>query len=343
LKSYDHGLPLSDFQHAAYDGAVYDPVQQRIYFTPRYQTNPSNFKPYWHYLDCASGRVVRYSHGLTASDLQNGAYAGGAYDPIQKRIYFAPLNQTNSTNFKPNWHYIDCVSGQVVSYAHNLSSSDLNSYAYGSAVFSSTAKRVYFVPGQQINLDNFKPDWHYIDCVSGEVKSYSNNLNVSEINFFAYGGGIYSPLTDKIYLVPFLQSRSSNFKEHWHYINCSNGNVESYLHHLNLSDFQDSPAYNRGVYDPFADRIYFAPFGGTNVWHYLDCQKEQVFVYSPQLEILNSAYISGVFDPYQNRVYFIPYAQVNAGNFKEYWHGIQNFSPSRLTRQLASHTSLNYY
>jgi hypothetical protein len=119
--------------------------------------------------------------------------------------------------------------------------------------------------------------------------------------------------------------------------------VESYSHHLSISDFKDTVAYNRGVYDPFADRIYFAPSGGTNVWHYLDCQKEEVFVYSQELDILQSAYISGVFDPYQNRVYFIPHGQVNSGNFKEYWHGIQNFSPSRLTRQLASHTSLNYY
>ena len=69
----------------AYSGGVFSPLQNRIYFVPLGQADEAGKN--WHFLDCSSGNVVTYIHTLTPLPVQ-GAYSGGAFSPVQNRIYF---------------------------------------------------------------------------------------------------------------------------------------------------------------------------------------------------------------------------------------------------------------
>jgi len=74
-------------------------------------------------------------------------------------------------------------------------------------VYSPTQNRIYFVPALQSSETN----WHYIDCDTGNVVEYSNNVTaVSQ----AYSSGTYSSTENRIYFVPFQQAPQSV----WHYI-----------------------------------------------------------------------------------------------------------------------------
>jgi hypothetical protein len=81
--------------NGAYVGGVYSPTQNRIYLVPHGQADETN----WDYIDCATGVVTAYAHGITAV---NGAYVGGVYSPTQNRIYLVPHGQAPVAN----WHYI---------------------------------------------------------------------------------------------------------------------------------------------------------------------------------------------------------------------------------------------
>ena len=111
---------------------------------PRFQAAQTN----WHFIDCATGSVVAYAHGVTAV---SGAYAGGVYSPTQNRIYLVPSTQAAQTN----WHYIDCNTGSVVAYAHGVTAV-VGAYAGG--VYSPTQNRIYLVPSTQAA----QTKWHFI-------------------------------------------------------------------------------------------------------------------------------------------------------------------------------------
>jgi hypothetical protein len=96
--------------------------------------------------------VVAYAHGVTA---QPFAYFGGVYSPTQNRIYFVPAPQAD----QPNWHYIDCATGNVVAYAHGVTA--VNG-AYAGGVYSPTENRIYFVPYDQSN----ETKWHFVSSTS---------------------------------------------------------------------------------------------------------------------------------------------------------------------------------
>jgi 3-hydroxy-3-methylglutaryl CoA synthase len=88
---------------------VYSPTQNRIYLAPYGQGNQTN----WHYIDCSTGSVIAYAHGVTAV---SNAYNGGVYSPTQNRIYLAPYGQGNQTN----WHYIDDYDDLAVPISKTL-------------------------------------------------------------------------------------------------------------------------------------------------------------------------------------------------------------------------------
>jgi len=57
---------------SAYIGGVYSPTQNRIYLVPSIQSNQTN----WHYIDCDTGVVVAYAHGVT---VVVNAYGAGIF------------------------------------------------------------------------------------------------------------------------------------------------------------------------------------------------------------------------------------------------------------------------
>lgn len=73
------------------------------------------------------------------------AYDDGVYCPSSRRIYLIPnLNMWGASE----WHYIDAVTRQVVTYSVNFSIpiTNTNQEVYGSAVLHPTLNRVYLVP-----------------------------------------------------------------------------------------------------------------------------------------------------------------------------------------------------
>lgn len=281
---------------SAYAGAVYSPIQNRIYFVPLNIANAAGKN--WHYVDCSTGNVVTYVHTLTTVPVSQ-AYRGGVYSPTQNRIYFVPYAQANQTS----WHYVNCASGQIVEYAHGVTAV-ANGYRGG--VYSPTQDRIYLIPYNQANQTN----WHYIDCSTGNVVAYAHGTGITQTA--AYSGGVYSPTENRIYLVPYGRGTQTT----WHYIDCSNGNVVSYTHGATVSTFP----YNGGAFSPTENRIYLAPEGqsGQANWHYIDCSNGNVVAYARPNFINNGAYVGAVYMPTVNRIYFVPNGQGNNAN----WHYI---------------------
>jgi hypothetical protein len=358
---------------SAYNGSVYSPTQNRIYFVPSAQAEET----YWHYIDCNTGAVVAYAnvHYGTSTGAAIGAYFGGVYSPTQNRIYFVPVGQASSTY----WHYIDCTTGEVVAYAHGATA--VNN-AYGGGVYSPTQNRIYFVPlgqasstgwhyidctstGSVITYQNnsgvsavyqgyfggvYSPTqnriyfvpvgqasstyWHYIDCTStGQVVAYQNNSGVVAAAG-AYFGGVYSPTQNRIYLVPYAQS----YETSWHYIDCNTDEVIAYPNNSGVAPV--NLAYSGGVYSPTQNRIYLVPYAQSDetYWHYIDCTSTgSVVSYSHGITAVNNTYIGGVYSPTQNRIYLVPYAQ----SYETNWHYIQEFSKNRVSTQLMSTTLFN--
>jgi len=92
----------------AYVGGAYCELHNRIFFAPFEQTKAND----WHGIDCLNGKVFSYKHNKRKELTDNRAYAGAIYDSVNERVYFVPYQQSE----KAFWHYIDCVSGDLVSY-----------------------------------------------------------------------------------------------------------------------------------------------------------------------------------------------------------------------------------
>ncbi len=258
--AYEHGLTTAPVLNA-YQGGVYAPTLDRIYFVPWAQADEMGNN--WHYIDCEqNGLVVEYNHGLATRPVNN-AYYGGVYTPDLDRIYFVPDSQGYvSTKI---WHYIDCAQdGLVVPYNHGLSTRPSQWGPFYGGVYAPTLQRIYFVPHQQSN----DPNWHYIDCAqNGLVVEYFHDLAVMPSNV-GYRGAVYVPTLDRIYLVPDWQAELST----WHYIDCAqDGLVVAYNHQLDNMPLKS--AFFGGAYAPTLGRVYFSPLAqATSVnknWQYI--------------------------------------------------------------------------
>jgi hypothetical protein len=280
----------------SYDGGVFDPVRNRIYFTPYAQSNFDD----WHYIDCNNGAIGKITKPTVVG--ANAYRGGGSYSPTQQRIYFPPYVQGNENI----WHYIDCVTATTVAFdSPNVANpGSVVNTAYWGSVYSPTQNRIYLVPFSQFN----QPTWHYIDCNDGTVVGYAAPSAEMVGNYI---GGVYSPTQNRIYFVPLGQSTGT----YWHYIDCNDGSVGSYLSPANAV----ADAYLCGCYSPVDNRIYFCPFQQANLnanpttatkWHYINCDDGSVGEYDNQYT--SSATVPVPFrglhySPTLNRMYFIPY------------------------------------
>ena len=125
-----------------------------------------------------------------------------------------------------NWHCADCSTGNLVTYIHTLSPRPANS-GYSGGVFSPLQNRIYFVPYKQ--SDQSGSNWHYLDCSTCNVVAYIQPLSPIPVNL-AYMGGVYSPIQNRVYFLPWAQAPEAG--SNWHYVDCSTGNIETYIHTL---------------------------------------------------------------------------------------------------------------
>ena len=328
--AYDHGQGATVGPNA-YRGGCYSPTENRIYLVPQTQGNPA--LGFWHYIDCNVGGVPSgtVSTGLVVAYAAPGntvlqAYIGGVYSPTQNRIYFVPHQQAPSPNM---WHYVNCNTGTIVSYAPITTTGVANAYLGG--VYSPTQNRIYFVPFNQSIVST----WHYVDCNTGAIVEYIHGASTVT---GAYQGGAYSPTQNRIYFVPFNQSSETN----WHYIDCNTGAVVAYTHPGVTAVLN---AYFGGVYSPTQNRIYFVPHanGGANpanLWQYIDCDTGTVVSYtSSAATAITLAYGCGIYSPTENRIYLIPYNQSTTST----WNYIDTQSSASTPKTLMSGALFNKY
>jgi hypothetical protein len=245
----NNGANITDF---AYNGGVYSPTENRIYFIPAFISRLTA----WHYVNCDTGTIVEYTHGYLLDEIEFNAFRGGCYSPTENKIYLIPYGIADTSN----WYYIDCSgvtdSNLIVSYTHSLSTLPVNN-AYEGGVYSPTQNRIYMVPLGQ--ADQLK--WHYIDCNNGSVNEYSNTSGITNDSIENYNYGVYSPVDNRIYFCP----NNSSGDPVWHYINCDNGTIGSYTHNINTSNIGTSIG---GIFSPTENKIYFvsSSLGSSNFY-----------------------------------------------------------------------------
>jgi hypothetical protein len=234
---YTHGATVTDY---AYNGGVYSPTENRIYFIPAFISGSGT----WHYVDCNTGAIVGYNHAFGAT-LSENVFKGGCYSPTENKIYLIPHAESDETK----WHYIDCSGvtdvNLIVEYSHSLGTLPVNN-AYEGGVYSPTQNRIYMVPLGQADQDN----WHYIDCNDGSINEYPNTSGITSDSLENYSYGIYSPVDNNIYFCP---NNSYNVSV-WHYINCDDGTIGSYTHGINTANITNGTG---GVFSPTENKIYF--------------------------------------------------------------------------------------
>lgn len=288
--AYSHGITLTELADYAYIGGVYFPPMNRLYFMPWQQAGSAK----WHYIDCSNGNVVSYNNptGMASYAFYNGCYdpvsnrvylgphknngaqwwyidstgnffgynhntginnfdgfyRGMQYLPDLKRIYFVPHNRSLTAQ---THHYIDCNDGQVKTY----NSGGVN--AYLGAAYSPTEGRLYLV-----NFDDAaggtNSSWRWIETRSTSIfgtgfigTGWPNGLQ-------QYWGGIYSPVSNRIYLSPY---GGANARASFNFIDCNNvtdaNKMRSYTH--GVTDTIDHQAFWSGVFCPIQNRVYFGP------------------------------------------------------------------------------------
>ena len=98
----------------------------------------------------------------TALTLRTG-YWGAGYAATLNRIYFTSYHQTGA-----DWHYVDCNTGNVGTFAAT-GASGVSDGNYFGLIFAPTQDRLYLVPRLRANDGN---NWEYIDGTDGVMHSY---------------------------------------------------------------------------------------------------------------------------------------------------------------------------
>ena len=232
-----------------------------------YDMSNYNFDAVASYLQALSTAFAPYTvtvstYPRAGASMPSTGYFGGAWAPLQQRVYFIP----NSASDITSWVFVDCAVDPPAIGTYTVSA--LVDRAYYGGAYSPSQDRVYMAP-RKIGTES---TWHYIDCAANAQVGYSHGLTsaVDDGNF----GAVYSPVSDFMYFVPFIQSTQPM----WHFIDCSTGAAGEYAAGSGAS-YQ---AYVGGAYSPSQDRIYMAPRGqsGATDWHYIDCSAHAAVTYT---------------------------------------------------------------
>lgn len=311
IVAYTHGGGTT-LASNAYIGGVYDPVFDRIMLCPYVQATSTT----WHYIDVST--VTPNLVSYTGLNLGSSQFAG-VYDPLFKRVFLTPSGGTSETS----WYYIDCSASTPVVRTYVRPNVGVSLGSYQGAVYSPIQKRVYFVPHSAAGIvDPYTQlSWYYVDCSTSTPVAVAYPAPGNSI-VNGYSGGVYSPLQNRIYFVPFAEADET----YWHYIDCKTGDVVSYTNNSGVVAVNNG--YLGGVYSPANNRIYFVPYSQSDqtYWHYIDCATGNVVAYKPGVTNTTTpapgAYIGGVLSPLQNRIYLSPMAQATSST----WHYILNLS-----------------
>ena len=305
VKNYQNSW--STFEINSYIGGVYHPLLDRVFFAP-YGQNTSN---YYHSVDTKDDSIIQTEHGLTPG--LAGGYYGGSYDSINHEVIFCPHNATTS------WLKVDTF-GVYSLYTIAPAPSPVSPTSYAGSVFMNNY--IYFVPFGDSNQAN----WHRYNCLSQSVQTYAHG--VVGLPQYAFLGGCYDPVGQRMFLVPYANSSSST----WYYITPL-GTVTSY------ANAQAIPAneFTGGAYDPYNHYIWLVSQTTNGTWYYIDLNTPNPTVnsYTTGQTILGS-YNHAQYCPKSNRIYLIPYSQSNATT----WHYIDCYTKTMISYDTSAYLTL---
>jgi hypothetical protein len=240
-------------------------------------------------------------------------------------LRFADYSESGLSNYITHLSYRNrFLKPREISYTHGATALQ---HAYSGSVYDPMNDRIYFIPNAQSN----QTSWHFVNCINGTIQSYIHGTTPTA---GAYIGGAFSPdqgQKGRIYMSPYGQSNQSSV---WHYIDCNDGSVQTYVHGLAIPADINALGYIGSVYSPIQNRVYFIPAGQSNhaEWHYIDCSTGNVVGYAHGTSLAANAYSTGCYSPAQNRIYLCPagahflqstwhYIDCSTGNVVGYAHG----------------------
>jgi hypothetical protein len=195
-----------------------------------------------------------------SGDVPTGFLEPVGYSPSNRRVYFMPFDQALTANLTT--FYLDLDTGDFVSVANV----NLAGYTYRNGSYDPTNDRIYLIPG--IALTN-PTVWHYIDCSTGLLVSYTgpNVYNGGTNN--GYTGGTLDPINNRIFMSPDNQEA-----DEWHYIDLDTGSVIAYAVTVLGSSPETFVTSGAPCFSPVTGRMYF-PVGNfpavSDFSYYIDC------------------------------------------------------------------------
>jgi len=216
-----------------------------------------------------------------------------------------PANSPTGIGEKPNLNHQNYWQNSVYNYLNYLTFTPqvpLTGLAYVSELESTTSKIVD---------ENLGTEWN------AAMMLLDNNKAVSST---AYEGGVYSPIQNRIYLIPYGEGNQAD----WQYIDCDTGKFVDYTHGATVVTL----GYSGGAYHPVLKRLYMAPMDQAVEanWHYIATYIDHstagptVQPYTAGVGGVAKAYSGAVYSPTQERIYFVPYGQSGETN----WHYISS-------------------
>jgi len=235
LVEYTHGVDLSKIGNTSnqYSGSgAYSPTEDKIYIIPA----RSAFRNTWMYIDCSSNTpgnaaIVEYNKSPQTNLTGTVSVTAGTNAVTGSGTLFTSelvdgqvitilgedfsVTVTNDTSLTLSSNHV--VGASAVSTVKDDFIIAHNAFAYIGGVYSPTENKIYLSPYDQSLYAN----WHYIDCLTGNLVEYAHGVDLTKISSSAFAAGQYSPTENKIYLGVTLQA----YKEKWAYIDCNDGSV----------------------------------------------------------------------------------------------------------------------
>ncbi len=228
--AFAHGVTVPFSGVPPFATPIYSPNNDRMYFVPRGLVLSST----WFYIN-SSGGLVGYNHGFAPiqTDLGTTLYSG-TYCPSGDKIYMAWGSLTGN-NYPI--YVIDALNASVGTI-------DPPSGAFGryyTTCFSPRNNKIYYFP-----YSDTSGDIVFVDCATGVAGSFDAGI-LSETSPLL-GGGIYSPLTNRIYV-----GRESTSDVY--YLDCD---TEVMVQVADDSPPATSVPFFRGAYSATDSRIYMS-------------------------------------------------------------------------------------
>jgi hypothetical protein len=205
------------------------------------------------------------------------------YNKKHNCVYFTP----HGDNFDSGDVWVrlnlNTTPFQIETYSFGYVINEFYSSKYNSGVHTRN-NRIFLTPATINSTHTSVTKLHYIDC-SGDnpvVVAYNIGTMISELysSGECYRGGVYVPKLDRIYLIPYYQTRNANKKLHY-IANCSTSpSVVSYTH-TSTDIFSSSGAYQNGLYIG-KGLIFMIPINQANrtKFHLIDTNNNNLISYN---------------------------------------------------------------